>query len=286
MWASLFTGKIANFLILVVNLFLLLFNVKAVDSNKVTLDLDGYTLTYADEFDGDALDTSVWRTHNSNGVRKGGYWSDKQARVENGTLIITTEYLEDGDFGAGWYTAGICTRGAFEQKNGYFECRCKLPKGQGLWSAFWLTNKNINDVTGNGYSAAELDVFESPFGYKSGKDAWKVTSNIHYNGYDIETKYKNVCIPALDNDPYENYNTYGLEWTEDEYIFYINGVETGRSDFGGVCREPEFMVLSCEVDGAAATPTLGWSGNILKNPEGYDFTSEFVVDYVRVYAKK
>ena len=127
-------------------------------------------------------------------------------------------------------------------------------------------------------------MFESPYGYKSGKDAWKVTSNIHYNGYELQTRYQNVVISALNNDPYENFNTYGLLWTPNEYVFYINGHEVGRSAFGGVSQVKEYMVLSCEVDGAAATPTFGWSGDIRLNRDGKNFTSEFVVDYVRVYA--
>lgn len=283
MWASLFTGKLANLLTAFVNIFLLLFNTHPVDTSKPQIDLNNYTLVFADEFDGDSLNKAVWHTHNSNGIRKGGYWSDKQASVKDGKLVIRTEYLENGDFGAGWYTAGLSTSNTFEQKNGYFECRCILPKGQGLWSAFWLNNGNINQVNGNGYAGAEIDVFESPFGYKKGSDSWKITSNIHYNGYELQTKYKNVGIYTLDNDPYENFNTYGVLWTEDEYIFYVNGHETGRTDFGGVSREPEFLILSCEVDGAAATPTRGWSGIITSNPEGNAFSSEFVVDYVRVY---
>lgn len=285
MWSKLFTGRITNLLTAFVSVLLLLFNVRGVDNQKKPIDLTDYTLTFEDEFDGDALNRSVWHTHNSNGVRKGGYWSDKQCAVKDGNLVITTEYKKDGEFGAGWYTEGLSTSGTFEQTYGYYECRCILPKGQGLWSAFWLTCRGANAVNGTGTMGAELDVFESPYGYMNGKSSWKVTSNIHYNGYDLETKYKNVVISALDNDPYENYNTYGLLWTEDEYIYYVNGIEVGRSNFGGASGVPEYMVLSCEVDGAAATPTLGWSGKISLNSEGEDFTAEFIVDYVRVYSK-
>jgi len=284
MWSSLVTGKLANLLIAFVNIFLLLFNVRSVDTSKPQIDLSDFTLTFEDEFDGDSLNRNIWRTHNSNGMRKGGYWTEEQATVKDGNLIITTQYREDGAYGPGWYTAGLDTSGRFEQAYGYFECRCILPKGQGLWSAFWITNNNLNLTEGNGYKGAELDVFESPFGYMSGSSSWKVTSNVHYNGYDLETKYKNVVISALDNNPYENYNTYGLLWTEDEYIYYVNGYEVGRTDFGGISTTPEYMILSCEVDGAAGTPTLGWSGIITKNAEGNDFTTDFIIDYVRVYS--
>lgn len=284
MWSKLFTGRIANFLTAVMSILLLITNTRTVKPNSKKLDLSGYELTFCDEFDGNSLNTSVWHTHNSNGVRKGGYWSDKQCSVRDGNLVITTEYKEDGDFGKGWYTGALATSGKFEQKYGYFECRCILPKGQGLWSAFWLTCPGTGKENGTGRLGAELDVFESPYGYMSGKPAWKVTSNIHYNGYELSTKYKNVVISALDNDPYENYNTYGLLWTEDEYVFYVNGLEVGRSTYGGVSEVPEYMIISCEVDGAAAQPTPGWSGDIRLNRAGNEFTSEFVVDYIKAYS--
>lgn len=285
-WQDLFTGRLVNILTALVSAILLLFNVSKVDSNKDTIDLSDYKVTFADYFSEDELNGDNWHVQNSEGLRKGGYWDMGQCSVNNGYLTITTEYKEDGKFGAGWYTCGISSRDNFEQKYGYFEINCKLPKGQGLWSAFWLTCPNASKVMGSGKYGAEIDIFESPYGFKSGKDSWKVSSNIHYNGYDLETKYKNVIISALDNDPYENFNKYGVLWTEDEYIFYVNDVEVARTSFGGVSQEEEYMVISCEVDGAAATPTYGWSGIITRNSEGNNFKSEFVIDYVKVYAEK
>ena len=282
LWADVFLGKVANFLTAFVNVFLMLFNTTAVEAKPVTLSLDDYKLVFEDEFEGDALNREVWRPHNSEGLRKGGYWSFDQASVENGLLTIRTEYLENGKFGSGWYTAGISTKGLYERKYGYYECRCILPKGEGMWSAFWLTNSNVSKVLKDASKGQEIDVFESPFYYKGGEKSWKVTSNIHYNGYELQTKYKNVCISALDNDPYENFNTYGVLWTKDEYVFYVNGHEVARTSYNGVSQEDEFMILSCEVDGAAATPTFGWSGNIKNNPSD-SFKADFIVDYVRVY---
>ena len=281
-----FLNKILNFLIAFVNTILLIFNVSPVDPGADAIDLDDYRLTFSDEFDGDRLDTSKWRAHNAEGIRRGGYWTPDMAEVRDGELVIKTQYLPDGKFGAGWYTAGLSTQGKFEQTYGYYECRCILAKGQGLWSAFWLTNPNVSKVlNGKADKGAEIDVFESPFYYKGGTAKNKVTSNIHFNGYELQTRYSNVGIFSLDNDPYEEYNTYGVLWTADEYIFYINGKEVARSSYGGVSQEPEYMILSCEVDGAEGKPTFGWSGNIENNSKD-TFSAEFRVDYVRAYAAK
>lgn len=279
---NIFPAKILNFIIAFVNALLLIFNTSFAAKNNKQIDLTGYELTFSDEFDGDSLDTTKWRQHDGGGVRKGGYWDVSQARVESGNLIISTQYKEDGKFGPGWYTCGLDTAKSFKQAYGYFECRCILPKGEGLWSAFWMTNSNVFKVSENATQGAELDIMESPFWYLGGQRNWKITQNIHYSGYDLETKYKNIGIFKLDNDPYENYNTYGMLWTPDEYVFYINGYEVARTDYGGISTQPEYMIVSCEVDGGDGAPTFGWSGNIEKNDKA-TFCAEYKVDYVRAY---
>ena len=87
----------------------------------------------------------------------------------------------------------------------------------------------------------------------------------------------------LKNDPYEEFNTYGLEWNEDGYIFYVNGIETGRSDFGGASQTPEYMLLSVEVGGSDAHPGDSWAVSAL-TPDSE--TTDFIVDYVRAYQYK
>lgn len=111
-----------------------------------------------------------------------------------------------------------------------------------------------------------------------------ITSNLHYNGYGAAHRFHNVGFFKVKN-PYEEFNTYGLEWNEKEYIFYINGRETARSSFGGVSRKDEYMLLSVEVDGVKGKPAGGWSGIITKNKENA-MPSGFVIDYVRAYRYK
>ena len=279
---NVFPAKFLNLMIALVNVLLILFHTSPVNKRANRINVDDFELTFEDDFDGDSLDTEKWGAHGSFGVRKGGYWSPGQARVEDGNLIISTQYKEDGAYGPVWYTCGLDTSRSFLQTYGYFECRCILPKGEGLWSAFWMINSNVGKVSGDALQGAELDIMESPFWHLEGKRSWRITQNIHYSGYDLKTKYHNVGIFKLDNDPYENYNTYGLLWTPEEYVFYINGYEVARTDYGGVSTQPEYMILSCEVDGGDGRPTFGWSGNITNNDPGA-FLAEFKVDYVRAY---
>lgn len=241
------------------------------------LDLSRFALTFEDKFEGNTLDRTKWQSHGE-GVRRGGYWDLSQAIVQDGRLIIRTEY-RDGNDGPGWYHAGLETRGLFEQKYGYFEARCKLPKGQGLWSAFWMQCGGMERVTGNGKSGAEIDIFESP--YYARRQNGLVTCNIHYDGYGRAHRTKNAGLIRVGN-PYETFHNYGVEWNEQEYIFYLDGVESCRTSFGQPSQTPEFLILSTEVDGKGGRPFRGWSGDIRRNPEEV-WPSDFVVEYVRAY---
>ena len=275
-------AKLENAVIKAVNTLLVLFHSSRAERTGEKIDTGGMVLTFEDHFDGDRLNEDVWRAHNFYGVRKGGYWSGSQVRLENSNLVITTQYREDGEFGPGWYTAGIETEDKFEQTYGYFECRCILAKGQGLWSAFWMMNEHVHRVVGHSRNGAEIDIMEAPFWFRGENKRNMVTLNLHYNGYRLHTRYKNVGIFRLDNDPYENYNTYGVKWTPEAYTFYINGYPVAKTAWGGVSSKPEFLILSCEVDGGYAMPTKGWSGDIERNDKK-TFKAEFLVDYVRAY---
>ena len=246
------------------------------------LDLGKFELTWSDEFDGDSLDRSKWGGHGfAEGAhnRRDGWWALEALDVRGGMLHIPSFYSEEGLAGgpAGYYSCGIETRGLFVQKYGYFEARCKLPQGQGLWSAFWLMPNAFGTEPEDGRTGAEIDVYESAYH----KDGWpkmnSVSSAVHYGGYGEGLRSEGVGRWFV-KKPYDSFHTYGLEWNREEYIFYIDGVETGRSSFGGVCQNELWLLLSVEHQ------LGGWAGDISVNkPE--DMT-DFVIDYVRAYQYK
>lgn len=249
------------------------------------VDMDKFELTFSDEFEGE-LDRSVWSGHyqygNKTESRKGSYWNQYLAETKDGNLVIPVVYLEEGmgGEGAGWYTAGVDTDSdspnGFSQKFGYFECRCILPEGADVWSAFWLMNDGVYEVDGSGQDGTEIDIFESD-GYEKFFNR-NVSSNLHFDGYGDEHQKLGAKRFLIKNNPYEEYNTYGLEWNEDEYIFYINGVETFRTSYGGVSQNPEYLILSVEMRGENGIPSE--RENVPADG------AEFIVDYVRVYQYK
>lgn len=249
------------------------------------VDMDKFEITFNEEFDGE-LDRSVWSGHyqygNTTTTRRGSYWNQYIAETKDGNLVIPIVYLEEGmgGAGAGWYTAGIDTdddsENGFSQKFGYFECRCILPEGADIWSAFWLMNSGVYNEDGNGRDGTEIDIFESNcYGDMLNK---AITSNLHIDGYGDAHQKHGARKFFIKNNPYEEFNTYGLEWNENEYIFYINGVETFRTDFGGVSQNEEYVILSVEMQGE--------DGVASERENAPAEGTEFIIDYVKVYQYK
>lgn len=240
------------------------------------LDLTGYSLVFEDEFEGDALNTDVWN-YRRNGSWRGGFSSESQVSVKDGNLIIDAEYLTDGAYGEGWYSGRVNLKE--EYCKGYFEIRCKASAGSGFWSAFWIQAEHPYEAeySKGGVGGCEIDIFEAmSWDETIGKDS--VTQTVHCAGVDGEQEgFQSYMLGSFyGNNIYEEYNTYGLKWTDDEYIFYVNGVETRRTSFSnGVSEVPEEVIVSLEIPDATKL-------------EGLDkdtYNSEYVIDYVRIYQK-
>lgn len=252
------------------------------------MDQEKWKLAFEDTFEGDGLDPAKWSLRTENGrdceQRRGGYWDRDHVFVRDGKLVIRTEYTEKGKCGPGYYTAAISTDGLFDHVFGYYEIRCILPKGEGLWASFWMQSNAMRvpgQGTDGGRKGAEIDIFEAAY-YKYPQMRDFIASSVHVDGAPPLLKSKRVgSFPA--REPYDRFNTYGLEWTPEEYIFYINGKETCRTGFlKGTSRVPEYMILSVEVCGVGGKPSEDWAGLITRNPAG-TLPSDFIVDSVRVY---
>lgn len=279
-----------------------------------TLEKEGYVLSWSDEFDSERLDTSKWKSGYTSPARRGGYYlnDEETVFVSDGALTIRTRYLENGVYGAGWYTGWLESATyrtghnnvipdnytGFAAKYGYFEVRCVCPAATGIWSAFWLMpnggkGMHAGDVIGTGSDGVEIDVMESPYMYKlSNKE--RVTHVIHADGYGEHAVSASSDFYKVEG-MYEEYHTYGVLWTETEYVFYIDGIETWRTDMSvgdtryGVSEVEEYILLTVEVggeteDGLIAVPGKdSWCGDPMKNDKDKHY--DFKVDYVRYYSK-
>ena len=254
---------------------------------KDTIDMSRFELVWEDEFD-NGFDTTKWQGHYVYGAtdtqpRDTAYWNrDQVSFTDDGCMKITVEYKEDGPAGPNYYSYGMETNPnkhydkgyeGYEQTYGYFEISCILPKGKGINPAFWLLTDGMwDDNTDGGITGAEVDVLETNTKYDPLDPTFNsVYHTIHVDSYEEEHKAE-IAGLFYANNPYEEFNTYGVEWNSEEYIFYINGIETARTSFGGVCEVPLYLIISVGVD-----------ENIADNEF---LPASMVVDYVRCYQYK
>ena len=168
--------------------------------------------------------------------------------------------------GAEYHIAQIATHDTFLQKYGYFECRARVNHELGAHTAFWLQSpalsKGLDDPAQFG---TEIDIFE--YHINQGR-SW-VYHNLHWNGYGAEHKQAGTKVEIAGID--EGFHTFGLLWTADAYVFYVDGQETWRTS-EAVSQIPEYIILSVELS--------GWGGDVTQAT----LPDEILFDYVRVYA--
>ncbi len=300
---------------------------KTSDELQKALKQGNYELVFEDNFDGDSLDTSKWKAgyDGENHVRRAAYveTTPDTLFVKDGTLTIRTHYKTDGQYGEGWYTSWVESatnpnKGhvaamqenyeGFSAKYGYFEARCIAPPCEGIWSAFWLmpdegTGMTSEDVMGTGTDGVEIDIMESPWYYTG---FFKRNANMHVlhgDGYANTKSQKSDSIRV--SNMYSEFHTYGVMWTPEEYVFYIDGKETWRTPHIvddvtlGVSQVKQYMLLTVEVGGymdedgnlhpgkalnADGTESEYWCGDASRNDKNKNY--DFIIDYVRVYQVK
>jgi beta-glucanase (GH16 family) len=229
----------------------------------------GYKLAWSDEFSGSELDKTKWDYdhYHKNTV-------PNAVTVANGCLTITA-YTENGKHFGGI----ICTLGKFEGKFGYFEARIKFADSAGTSSAFWLASPTNGKPIGDPATAGmEIDISEHRARSASGKNiADKTSQGVQWDGYGNLHKSKGQLTDDLGLA--SGFHTYGLEWTENGYRFYVDGKLTWTAPTP-VSKHPEYILLHTLVEpGYAGTVPAGGSGSRETS------TTKMVVKYVKYYER-
>jgi beta-glucanase (GH16 family) len=240
-----------------------------------------WKLVWSDEFNGDAIDPSKW-SFEVNG--KGGgngelqYYTDRphNAQVEDGKLVITADKEDySGPDGSRHYTsARLVTKGHADWKYGRIEARIKMPKGQGMWPAFWMMP--AGDVYGSWARSGEIDIVEV-----LGNAANTAYGTIHYGDRwpkNVHTGDKFV-LPAGDFS--DDFHVFAVEWKKDAIRWLIDGKvyetqtkwNTVAAPFPAPFDQNFFIVLNLAVGGA-------WPG---PPSPATRFPQRMEIDYVRVY---
>jgi len=245
-----------------------------------------WTLVWSDEFNGpngSPVDTSKWVSETG-----GGGWGNDEleyytsrpqnATLQDGNLIIKVlqeKYTGDDGVSRNYTSARLKTLGKFTQAYGRFEARIKIPKGQGIWPAFWMLGDNIDKP---GWpSCGEIDIMEN-----IGKEPALVHGTIHGPGYSgaggISASYALTGKQPFADD----FHVYAVEWEPSAIRFYVDkdlyATRTPADLPPGtkwVYDHPFFLLLNVAVGG-------GWPGN----PDASTlFPQTMLVDYVRVFRR-
>jgi beta-glucanase (GH16 family) len=242
-------------------------------------------LTWSDEFNaaaGTPPNSAKWLRETG-----GGGWGNNEleyyttstsnaAHDGQGNMVITARRENPAGYGC-WYgscqytSARLNTSGRFTQAYGRFEARIKLPRGQGIWPAFWMLGDNIGSV---GWPASgEIDIMENV-----GFEPNTVHGTLHgpgYSGCCGLSGSRTIGSPLADA-----FHTYTVDWAPDSVTWYLDGVQYSRktpADAGGnqwVFNHPFFMILNLAVGG-------NWPGSPNASTV---FPQQMLIDYVRVYA--
>ncbi len=244
-----------------------------------------YQLVWSDEFngtDGSAPDASKWAIQtggNGWGNNELEYYTARpqNVQVSGGNLVITAikeDYTGTDGVTQHYTSARMQTKGLFSQTYGRFEARIKIPKGQGMWPAFWMLGSDID--TNPWPACGEIDIMEN-----IGKEPAIVHGSIHGPGYAPGNVTASYTIPtgALSDD----YHLYAVEWEAQQIRFYIDSTLYATfapsnlpSGSPWEFNKPFFVLLNLAVGG-------DWPGNPDSTTQ---FPQQMLVDYVRVYQKQ
>lgn len=243
-----------------------------------------YNLVFADEFDGDKLDTTIWshKTHKTP-AHDGGYYyrTPDNVRVENGQVILTAKPEDYPNYSSSY----IYTPRTVEYIYGYAEIHAKLPKGYGIWPAFWMEMNNQQHY--QEIDCLELFSNDSSTIYSTTHDWYReVDENGNWgqlNHLYCPTLYKGVKnFYHLDNGETFNdaYHTFGVEWTAEEIKFYCDGNMYYSTSIVGeehdIHRTAVYLIMCIQV---------AQRGSARKPDETTPWPAEYNVDWIHLYQK-
>lgn len=261
----------------------------------------GYKLMFAEEFDGEALDTNVWQIQQWRQGSLGdettkSYLSIKNAVVKDGICTIEArkedtiaravfwesddEVMEDGKPNLRQYEytgSSIWTIPKF--RYGKYEARCRQPDAMYVWPAFWMYGGPIGN---------EIDVFDS-----YGKPGEFITG-VGY-GYDGNIATQG-CHKRFSNvADFTQWHVFTCTYSFDRIVWEIDGVPI-RTFFRYSTFEGQPIECGDEIgygtilqqnafphDSMSIILTMGFQSGDKGPNASSTFPQRFEIDYVRFY---
>jgi beta-glucanase (GH16 family) len=219
-----------------------------------------WELVWHDEFDATSIDASRWTVEDAAIMnnKELQYYTPEAVALRDGSLVIRADKRELR--GRDYTSALLDTRAQFSMAFGRFECRAKLPRGQGMWPAFWMLPLEER-------WPPEIDILES-LGHQPTRaytthhwgPEWPANQKTggHFDGPDFTA----------------DFHVFSVEWTPERLDWSIDGVVRFTSTTN-IPQDPMYLILNLAVGG-------NWPGN----PDATTkFPQELVVDWVRAFRR-
>ncbi|MGW1215141.1 lectin [Streptomyces sp. NPDC002499] len=247
-------------------------------------DVSAAAVVFNDTFDGaagSAVNSSRWSLEtgdNVNNHERQYYTSgtNNAALDGQGHLVITAKKENPANYQC-WYgtcqytSARMNTSGKFSAQYGHVESRMKIPRGQGMWPAFWMLGTDIGSV---GWpNSGEIDVMENV-----GFEPSTVHGTIHGPGYSGSAGIGAGYTLSNGQAFADAFHTFAVDWAPNSIKWSVDGVvyqTRTPADVGGntwAFNKPFFLILNLAVGGY-------WPGDPNSSTA---FPAQLVVDSVSV----
>lgn len=226
----------------------------------------------SDDFAGGALDQQKWTYE----VSDNWFNNEKQATtnspsnlfLQNGELHIVAR--REAYNGKQFTSARIVTKNKMNYGYGRLDMRAKLPKGQGIWPAFWMLG--VDDAVNSWPACGEIDIMEL-----RGHTPNENVTTVHYGTSPATRQYKTSAWRLPTSDFAEDFHTFSLIRSENQLRWFVDGIETYSVNSGQVSpypfNNPFYTILNVAVGGDfGGDPSASES-----------FPKEMVVQYVHFY---
>lgn len=250
--------------------------------------------TFADEFNGNKLDTTLWDdwVWSFQGRRSGFLFARDNVSVTNGCLQLTARLMREDEKtpenlarGFSKYATAY-VRSKEKTFYGYYECRAKGMRAA-VCNAFWLYDPLSDQPEKKfrvGDTTEEIDIFEifGKLGTKLDSDCERtVYTTVHrlktpylegivHGG--VEKLNNRTRATVVDFDFWAGFHIYGFEWTPETLTWYVDGEEVFSRPNDHFHR-PMHVTFDCEI-------MYDWVGE----PNQADLPATYSIDYFRYFA--
>ncbi len=234
----------------------------------------GYSLVWADEFEGTSLNLNDWSYEIGNsgwGNNELQYYQsgNKNVTVSNGKLTITAK--KESINGANYTSARIKTQGKKSFTFGRIDIRAKLMTGQGYWPALWMLGESISSV---GWPACgEIDIMEL-VGHKPST----VVGTAHWGLPGKNSTYISRNYTLSGTDFSKEFHVFSIVWVKDQIQWFVDDqlfstITKNDVNVNYPFNDPHFFIFNIAIGG-------NWPGSPDANTV---FPKSMVVDFVRVF---